>query len=111
MQYTGLMKRVSLGEVFDPALFRAFGDPTRIGLVATLMRSGGEANVSTIAEGAPVDLSVVSRHLKELVSVGVLEVERRGRERWYRLRYEVLITHFSELVRQLNALRDGDACC
>ena len=105
------MKRVLLTDIIDPAFFRAFGDPTRVSVVAELMRMGGEANVSSIADGMSVDLSVVSRHLKELVQVGALEVERRGRERWYRLRYDVLISHFAEITRQLRALRDGKACC
>lgn len=105
------MRRVSLDTAFDPALFRALAEPTRIHLLAVLMRAGGEANVSQIAEHLPVDTSVVSRHLRDLVQAGVVEVERRGRERWYRLRYDSLIDHFRELVRQLEALRDGKACC
>ncbi|MBV1860929.1 MAG: metalloregulator ArsR/SmtB family transcription factor [Nannocystaceae bacterium] len=105
------MKRVSLDEAFKPELFRALAEPTRVHLLEVLMRAGGEANVSSIAENLPVDTSVVSRHLRELVQAGVLEVERRGRERWYRLRLDALIQHFGELVRQLSALRDGKACC
>lgn len=111
MQYKGRVRQISLDAAFDPALFRALGEPSRIQLLAALMRLGGEANVSTIAELMPIDLSVVSRHLRELVQAGVLTVERRGRERWYALRYDALITHFRELVRQLEALRDGRACC
>ncbi|MBL4634842.1 MAG: winged helix-turn-helix transcriptional regulator [Kofleriaceae bacterium] len=109
-EYEGV-KRVSLDEAFNPELFRALAEPTRIQILAVLMRAGGEAKVSDIASHLPVDTSVVSRHLRELVQAGVLEVERRGRERWYRLRYDSMIHHFSELVRQLKALRDGKACC
>ncbi len=105
------MKRVALQAAFRPELFRALAEPTRIELLAVLMRLGGEANVSSIAEHLTVDTSVVSRHLKELVLAEVLEVEKHGRERWYSLRYDGLIAHFSELVRQLSALRDGKACC
>lgn len=103
--------RVALDSAFRPELFRALAEPTRIQLLAVLMRAGGEANVSAIAQGLPIDTSVVSRHLRELVRAGVVEVEPRGRERWYRLRYDPLIDHFRELVRQLEALRDGRACC
>lgn len=105
------MRRVSLDSTFDPELFRALAEPTRIQILATLMRAGGEANVSSIAAGVPVDTSVVSRHLRELVQARIVDVERRGRERWYRLRYNPLIEHFREIVRQLEALRDGKACC
>tara|TARA_R110002073_G_scaffold208011_5_gene368439 strand:- start:23176 stop:23511 length:336 start_codon:yes stop_codon:yes gene_type:complete len=107
----GDMKRVALDDAFNPELFRALAEPTRIQVLAVLMRAGGEANVSAIAEGLPVDTSVVSRHLRELVNAGILDVEKRGRERWYSLRYNSLIGHFAELVRQLTALRDGKACC
>lgn len=105
------MRRIELDAAFDPSLFRALAEPTRIELLGVLMRAGGEANVSALAEQMPVDVSVVSRHLRELVQAGILEVERRGRERWYSLRYDHLIQHFGELVRQLRALRDGRACC
>jgi len=105
------MRRLTLDTLFDPGLFRALAEPTRIRLLEILMRAGGEANVSAIAGQIDVDLSVVSRHLRELVRVGILEVERVGRERWYRLRHDVLIAHFRELTRQLEALRDGRACC
>jgi DNA-binding transcriptional ArsR family regulator len=105
------VKHVALDAAFNPELFRALAEPTRIQLLAVLMRANGEANVSALAEQLPVDTSVVSRHLRELVHAGVLEVERRGRERWYSLRYDSLIGHFAELVRQLTALRDGKACC
>ncbi len=111
MQYRWGVRQISLDAAFDPALFRALGEPTRIQLLASLMRLGGEANVTMMADTMPIDLSVVSRHLRELVQAGVLTVERRGRERWYALRYESLIGHFRELVRQLEALRDGRACC
>ncbi len=98
-------------DAFDPALFRALAEPTRLSLLAALMEAGGEANVSTLADALPIDVSVVSRHLRELTQAGVLEVERRGRERWFRLRYDALIGHFSEVVDQLTRLRDGHSCC
>lgn len=102
---------MTLDAAFKPELFRALAEPTRVSLLAVMMRAGGEANVSSIAEHLPVDTSVVSRHLRELVQAGVLDVERRGRERWYRLRLDALIEHFSALVGELQALRDGKACC
>jgi ArsR family transcriptional regulator len=105
------VQRVDLSQLFHAETFRALADPTRVQLLALLMGRGGQANVSALAELVHVDTSVVSRHLRELARAGLLEVERRGRERWYRLRYDVLIEQFGELVHQLKALRDGKACC
>lgn len=105
------MSRARRGAAIDPAMFRALAEPTRIHILSALMGAGGEANVSTIAREIPVDISVVSRHLRELVQGGVLEVERHGRERWYRLRYEPMIRQFEAFVEQLKSLRDGQGCC
>ena len=105
------MRRPRRGAAIDPKMFRALAEPTRIQILSVLMRAGGEANVSAIAQEIPVDLSVVSRHLRELVGGGVLEAERQGRERWYRLRYEPMIRQFESLVEQLKSLRDGQGCC
>lgn len=105
------MPRARRAAAIDPAMFRALAEPTRIHILSVLMRAGGEANVSAIAQEIPVDLSVVSRHLRELVQGGVLEAERHGRERWYRLRYEPMIQQFETLLEQLKSLRDGKGCC
>ena len=95
----------------DPDLFRALAEPTRIQILGELIRAGGSANVSGIAAQVDVDTSVVSRHLRELVRAGALDVERRGRERWYTLQLDHLIEHFSALTHQLQQLKAGLPCC
>ncbi len=95
----------------DPDLFRALAEPTRIAIVRVLILAGGSANVGTIAAQVDVDPSVVSRHLRDLAQAGVLDVDRRGRERWYTLSLDHLIAHFSTLTAQLKALKQGLPCC
>jgi len=52
-----------------------------------------------------VDLAVVSRHLAILRDAGVLEVEKQGRQTFYRVRYDAL-------CRTLRALADAlESCC
>ncbi|TXD37332.1 helix-turn-helix transcriptional regulator [Lujinxingia vulgaris] len=105
------MNTIDLSAAMPLQTFRALAEPTRIELLAMLMRAGGQANVGTLTDAMSVDGSVVSRHLRELHRAGLLDVERRGRERWYSINYDAFISQFSDLVRQFEALRDGKPCC
>jgi DNA-binding transcriptional ArsR family regulator len=69
-----------------PTLFKALGDPTRLGLLAFLADGGGERTVSELGSCCPVDLSVVSRHLRVLRDAGVVEARKQGKEVRYRVR-------------------------
>ncbi len=88
-----------------PELFRALSDPTRVAILARLATACREQTVSEVAECCPIDLSVVSRHLRTLKDAGVLSAEKRGKEVFYTVRAREL----SQLLRNLaDAL---DACC
>ena len=66
------------------ASFAALSDPTRrriLRLVAGRPRNAGE-----LAEAFPVSRPAVSKHLRVLRDAGLMEVERVGRTRVYRLR-------------------------
>ena len=94
-----------LDRLFEPELFKALADPSRVALLARLAAAGREATVGELAACCPTDLSVVSRHLAVLRSAGVLAAEKRGRSVHYRVRY-------GELSRALRAMADAiDACC
>jgi ArsR family transcriptional regulator len=73
-----------------PALFKALGEPTRLGLLAFLADGGGERTVSELGGCCPVDLSVVSRHLRVLREAGVVEARKQGKEVLYRVRSKAL---------------------
>ncbi|HEY8394130.1 MAG TPA: metalloregulator ArsR/SmtB family transcription factor [Thermaerobacter sp.] len=71
--------------------FAALADPTRRCIV-TALRSGPQ-DVGTLAEPLPISRPAVSKHLAVLVAAGLIEVDKRGRRRLYRLRPEA----FAEL--------------
>jgi DNA-binding transcriptional ArsR family regulator len=67
----------------EPALaapvFAALGDPTRLGLVATLA-DGRPRSVSELSEGRPISRQAVTKHLHVLEAAGVVGSLRAGRE-------------------------------
>jgi len=95
----------SLSELLTPKLFKALGDPTRVGILARLAESCGSCTVGRIAEGLPVDFSVVSRHLAVLRDAGIVEAERRGKEVHYQVRYQSLVSCLRQLADAI------EACC
>jgi DNA-binding transcriptional ArsR family regulator len=94
----------ALGELLEPRLFKALGDPTRQALLAGLSRCCRPCSVSEIATCCDIDFSVVSRHLTLLEQAGVLTSQKSGRTVHYELR-------FHELASRLRTLADAlDAC-
>jgi ArsR family transcriptional regulator len=76
--------------LLDPVLFRALCDPTRVKLLACLVKCGRPCGVGEVAECCSVDLSVVSRHLRTLEAAGVLASKKAGRTVSYEVRWEPL---------------------
>lgn len=95
----------AIEEIFATRLFKILADVNRIAILGSLARAGSPVRVSEIAPCCAVDLSVVSRHLKALRDVGVVDSERRGREVYYRVRYRSLI---ESLRRMADAI---EQCC
>ena len=69
----------------DPtsALFKSLADPTRRQIFQHLC-SGGSQSVASLTDAAGVTQPVVSRHLAQLKSAGLVSGEVRGRETHYR---------------------------
>lgn len=90
----------------SPGLFKALSDPSRVAILVALSDGGGKPRaVSDVATCCPVDLSVVSRHLRILRDAGVVEARREGKEVRYRVR-------FGDLAAALRSLADAiEACC
>lgn len=61
----------------------ALGEATRRSIVAVLQH--GPQTVGELAAGLPVGRPAVSQHLKVLAAAGLVEVERHGTRRLYRL--------------------------
>lgn len=66
------------------AVAALFADPTRARMVGALA-DGRSLPASVVASESGVSASTASAHLARLVAGGVLEVERSGRHRYYRL--------------------------
>jgi DNA-binding transcriptional ArsR family regulator len=89
----------------SPEFFRALGDPNRLAVLIALADDGHEKTVTQLASCCPVDLSVVSRHLRILRDAKILEARKRGKEVLYRVRFDVL-------VQTLRSLADAlEGCC
>lgn len=81
------------GGVLDPAaadrlarIFKALGDPTRVRLLSLIAaHADGEACVCDLTDPVGLRQPTVSHHLKQLVDVGLLTREQRGRWSFYRL--------------------------
>lgn len=98
-------RRGPVDRLLDPALFKAFADPTRAALLACIAKCGRGCSVGEVAACCSVDFSVVSRHLALLARSGALEATRKGRTVFYRVRY-------AEVCRSLRSLADAlEECC
>lgn len=86
--------------LLDVELFRSLGDPTRTRLLGCIVKCGRPCGVGEISECCSVDLSVVSRHLRQLERAGILESARDGRTVSYSVRHR-------HLCRSLRALADA----
>ena len=80
-------------------LLKALGEYNRLSLVYELCQCGEPRNAMCLCECCSVDASVASRHLKVLAQEGVVQIEKKGRERIYSL-------NRSEIAQQLRALAD-----
>ena len=93
-------------------LFKALGEPNRFRLFFHLCQCGCATSVSKVAETAPQDPSVISRHLKALKEAGVLASERKGRETLYRANSKMLAGALRELAKFLeNCSCEDCECC
>lgn len=64
-------------------IFTALSDPTRLGVLTTLARSG-PATATELAAGMPVSRQAVAKHLAALDAAGLVSRKQSGRE----VRYE-----------------------
>jgi ArsR family transcriptional regulator len=94
-----------LGTFLAPRLFKALSDPTRVGLLLRIAEAAEPCTVGDVAREAPIDVSVVSRHLGILRDAGVIECVRHGKEVRCSLRT-------AEVVKALRDLADAlEYCC
>lgn len=94
-----------LSRWLEPDTFKALADPTRAALLLHMAGTDGPHTVTGLAAHLPVDVSVVSRHLRVLREVGVVTGEKRGKEMLHRL-------DCGDLIHMLRNLADAlESCC
>lgn len=80
-------------------LFRAFGDATRIRILASIIDQ--EMNVSNLAEKVGVSESAVSHHMRGLRQMRLVKSRREGKEVYYRVEDPHIITLFLQGVNHI----------
>lgn len=72
------------------AVFNALAHASRRHILLVLRYRGGEMTAGEIAERFACSWPTTTRHLRVLEAAGLVNVEKRGRERIYRLEQERL---------------------
>jgi DNA-binding transcriptional ArsR family regulator len=73
------------------AVFNALAHPSRRHVLLVLHFRGGEMTAGDIASRFGCSWPTTTRHLKILQQAGLVRVEKRGRERVYRVDRELLV--------------------
>lgn len=84
-------------------IIKALAHPSRLLMVEKLAR--GERCVCELRDMVGDDISTVSKHLTVLKQAGIVEVEKRGLQVWYRLKVPCILNFFGcvESVLKANA--------
>jgi ArsR family transcriptional regulator len=77
-------------------LFRALGDGSRVRILAAI--TGGERNVTDLAETVGISESAVSHHLRNLRQMRLVRARRDGRQVFYALDDDHVVTLFREAL-------------
>ena len=80
-------------------LFRAFSDTSRVRILSVL--TGREMNVSTLARAVGISESAVSHHMRSLRQIRLVQARREGKEVYYRVEDEHIVTLFEQGVNHI----------
>ena len=72
-------------------VLKALGHPTRLWMAEQL--ADGEKCVCELAEFIDADFSTISKHLSVLKQAGVVEIEKRGKQVYYRLKVPCILKY------------------
>ncbi|MCL1089144.1 metalloregulator ArsR/SmtB family transcription factor [Shewanella profunda] len=81
-------------------IFKALGHPTRLWIVEQL--ADGEKCVCEFVEAVDVDFSTISKHLSVLRNAGIVDMDKRGKQIFYRLTLPCLLNSLSCIDTLLN---------
>jgi ArsR family transcriptional regulator len=71
-------------------LLKALADPTRLRILSTLSRYGGEVCVAELVENFDLEQPTISHHLRILRDAGYIDCRKRGLWAYYYLRPQLL---------------------
>ncbi len=80
-------------------LFRAFSDTSRVRILSVL--TGREMKVSALAQAVGISESAVSHHMRSLRQMHLVQARRDGKEVYYRIEDEHIITLFQQGVKHV----------
>lgn len=90
-------------------VLKALGHPTRLWLAEQL--ADGEKCVCQLAASIEADVSTVSKHLAILRNAGVVCVEKRGKQAYYRIKVSCILQYLPCIDAVIRAqVQDQIAC-
>jgi DNA-binding transcriptional ArsR family regulator len=95
-------------EAYDARFFKTLGEPVRIQILSYLMMNG-RSDIGAITENMTQDRSVVSRHLNQMLAVGMLCCEKETRHRYYSINAQVFIDKMERFLTQIK--KSISVCC
>lgn len=96
------------------SFFKALCDSNRMAILVRLAEVVETQTVSEIATQHPIDLSVVSRHLRALREAGIVRAQKRGKEVHYALNalsLAEMLREFADALENCPCCRDVKDCC
>ena len=80
-------------------LFRSFSDASRVRILSVLVN--GELNVGALAKIVGISESAVSHHMRSLRQIRLVQARREGKEVYYRVEDEHIVTLFEQGVNHI----------
>ena len=102
--YIEYMRDPEIQKIAD--LLKALGEFNRLSLVYRLCQCQDPQNAMCLCNCCSVDASVVSRHLKVLTQEGIVELEKKGRERTYSLNRSYVAKYLRDLADKIETDQD-----
>jgi ArsR family transcriptional regulator, arsenate/arsenite/antimonite-responsive transcriptional repressor len=83
---------------------KALADPRRFAMLEAISEAR-ECPNQGLCNDFPVSKATVSHHIKELVQAGLIESEREGQYKTYRVRNDVVNAYAAEVIRRVGRQR------
>jgi DNA-binding transcriptional ArsR family regulator len=71
-------------------VFKALADPTRLDIVRTLIRQGGQSSCGDVSHCSSLSQPAMSHHFGKLVEAGILTDHKDGTQKYYMVNYDLL---------------------